>query len=159
MVSENEFLLHALIMGIFITFVYDILRVFRRVFPHNAFWVSLEDIIFWIYCAEEVFLLMYHESNGNLRWFAVIGALAGMLFYKKCISPLFVKYAAMLIGWLLLPMKQVIKWIVYPFKRLAAVIRRRLVRIKERAAFRKAKNKVIPKKRLTVLLKKLKMTL
>lgn len=95
MASENEFLLHALLMGIFITFVYDILRILRRVVPHGGLMVSLEDLGFWIYCAEKVFLLMYHESDGNLRWFAVIGALVGMLLYKKLVSPWFVKYVSM----------------------------------------------------------------
>lgn len=95
MVSENEFLLHALLMGIFITFVYDILRILRRAVPHGGFMVSLEDMLFWIFCAEKVFLMMYHESDGNLRWFAVIGALAGMFLYKKLVSSWFVKYVSM----------------------------------------------------------------
>lgn len=95
MASENEFLLHALLMGIFITFVYDILRIMRRVVPHRGFVVSMEDLGFWIYCAGKVFLMMYHESDGNLRWFAVIGALAGMFLYKKLVSPWFVKYVSM----------------------------------------------------------------
>ena len=98
MASENEFLLHALLMGIFITFVYDILGILRRVIPHRGFMVSLEDLVFWIYCAEKVFLMMYHESDGNLRWFAVIGALAGMLLYKKLISPWLVKYVSLGLG-------------------------------------------------------------
>lgn len=95
MASENEFLLHALLMGIFITFVYDILRILRRAIPHNSLAVSLEDLGFWIYCAEKVFLMMYHESDGNLRWFAVFGALAGMLLYKKLVSLWFVKYVSL----------------------------------------------------------------
>lgn len=95
MASENEFLLHALLMGIFITFVYDILRILRRAIPHGGFMVSLEDLCFWIFCAEKVFLMMYHESDGNLRWFAVIGALVGMLLYRKLISPWFVKYVSL----------------------------------------------------------------
>lgn len=95
MASENEFLIHALLMGIFITFVYDILRILRRVIPHKGIMVSLEDLGFWVYCAEKVFLMMYHESDGNLRWFAVIGALAGMLLYKKMISSWFVKYVSL----------------------------------------------------------------
>ena len=67
MVDENVFLLHSLLMGIFITFVYDLLRIFRRVAPHGQFLVSLEDLAFWVYCGGEVFLLMYRESNGTLR--------------------------------------------------------------------------------------------
>ncbi len=94
MANENVFLLYALQMGIFITFVYDILRIFRRVMPHGKFLVSLEDIAFWIYCATEVFLLMYHESHGTLRWFAILGAMVGMFLYKKMISGIFVKYVS-----------------------------------------------------------------
>lgn len=97
MTNENEFLLHALLMGIFITFVYDLLRIFRRVLRHNGFFVALEDLGFWVYCGAEVFLLMYHESNGSLRWFAVLGALVGMFLYKKLISSLFVKYTSLVL--------------------------------------------------------------
>ena len=78
MVSENEFLIHALLLGVYITFVYDWLRIFRRVMCHSSFFVFIEDMGFWAYCAQKVFLLMYHESDGTLRWFAVLGAFAGM---------------------------------------------------------------------------------
>ncbi len=97
MANETLFLYYAFLMGIFITFVYDILRIFRRVIPHGNFWVSLEDIGFWIYCAAEVFLLMYHESDGTLRWFAIFGAMLGMIIYKKLVSPIFVKYVSLVL--------------------------------------------------------------
>lgn len=98
MEQENLFLLHALRMGIFISFLYDILRVYRRLFPHGLFWVSVEDLVFWIYCSAEVFFLMHREGDGNLRWFAVLGAMLGMGFYVKLVSPLFVKYSLMILG-------------------------------------------------------------
>lgn len=101
MENENVFLLYALLMGIFITFVYDILRIFRRVIPHGNLMISLEDMAFWIYCAAKVFVLMYRESNGTLRWFAVLGALVGMLLYKKLVSFLFVKYSSLFLKRLL----------------------------------------------------------
>lgn len=113
--SENVFLLHAFLMGIFITFVYDLLRIFRRVIPHAAFFVSLEDFAFWIYCGAEVFLLMYHESDGSLRWFAVLGAMAGMFLYKKLISGLFVKYVSLALGWILKILGKILKFLCRPF--------------------------------------------
>lgn len=113
--NENVFLLHALLLGIFITFVYDLLRIFRRVVPHAAFFVSLEDIAFWIYCGAEVFLLMYHESDGSLRWFAVIGAMAGMFLYKKLISGLFVKYVSLALGKILEVLGKMLKILGKPF--------------------------------------------
>lgn len=97
MSEENVFLLHAFASGIFITFIYDVLRILRRVVPHGGLLISLEDLIFWIYCAIHIFQLMHRESNGSLRWFAVMGALAGMLLYKKTISNLLVRYISMIL--------------------------------------------------------------
>ena len=114
MVSENEFLLHSLIMGVFLLFVYDILRIIRRVIPHGGFWVAVEDLIFWVYCGAEVFLLMYHESNGTLRWFAVTGAMAGMFLYNKLISRLFVKYVSWGLGKLLKGIGRILRWLRRP---------------------------------------------
>ena len=116
MAGENEFLLHALLLGIFITFIYDLLRVFRRVVPHNGFFVSVEDMAFWVYCGGEVFLLMYHEGNGSLRWFAVLGALLGMFLYRKLVSRLFVKYAALLLCRLLKILGKLLEFLSRPFR-------------------------------------------
>lgn len=114
MENENIFLLYALQMGIFITFVYDILRILRRVIPHGNLLISLEDIGFWIYCGGKVFLLMYHESNGTLRWFAVLGALVGMTLYKRLVSFLFVKYASFLLQKLIKTVEKIGKLLLRP---------------------------------------------
>ncbi len=97
MSEENVFLLYAFASGIFITFVYDILRIWRRVVPHGVVLVSLEDLAFWAFCAIHIFGLMHRESNGSLRWFAVMGALAGMLLYKKTVSGIFVRYVSLVL--------------------------------------------------------------
>lgn len=107
MVSENVFLFHALLLGAYITFVYDCLRIFRRVIPHSSFFVSVEDFWFWMYCAMRVFLLLYHESNGSLRWFGVLGAGAGMFLYKKCFSAFLVKYVSLVLRKILEMIKRV----------------------------------------------------
>jgi len=118
MANENEFLLHALLTGIFITFVYDIIRIFRRVVPHNSFFVSLEDFGYWIYCGGTVFLLMYHESNGELRWFAVLGAVVGMLLYGKTVSVLFVKYTSLVLSKVLEAAGKLLGWLLSPLRLL-----------------------------------------
>ena len=94
MINEKTFLFNSFLLGIYITFVYDIIRILRRVFRHGNFWLSVEDLAFWIFCGAEVFLLMHRESNGILRWYAVVGALLGMLLYRKLISRFLVKYVS-----------------------------------------------------------------
>lgn len=100
LIGENLFLLYSIAMGIFITFVYDLFRILRRVISHNSFFVSLEDLVFWIFCAISVFLMMQRQSNGNLRWFAVLGAMTGMLAYKKTVSGILVKGVSRLLVFL-----------------------------------------------------------
>lgn len=161
MASENEFLFHALFMGIFITFVYDILRILRRVLPHGSFLVSLEDCAFWMYCAGRVFLLMYHESNGTLRWFAIFGAIVGMFLYRKLVSPFFVKYVSMLLQKILHILTRLLTFVLRPFVRLAGKLREKTARAARRHAVKLQKKREIRrgilKKKLTYLRKVLKM--
>lgn len=152
MVSENEFLLHSLIMGVFIPFVYDILRIIRRVVPHGSFLVSVEDMGFWFYCGMEVFLLMYHESNGTLRWFAVIGAMLGIFLYRKLVSPLFVKYGSYIAAWVLRGLGKVLRWLCRPFGFMGRKARGGVRRLMSR-------QKRFLKKKLTFFLKVIKMNL
>ena len=163
MATENEFMLHALLMGVFITFIYDFLRIFRRVIPHNGFLVSVEDILFWIYCAVKVFLLMYHESNGTLRWFAVLGALAGMYLYLKLVSPFFVKYVSLMLQKFLQFLKKAAGFVLKPFVMLSRKFREKMARAARRRAVKLQKKKELGrrflKKKLTYLRKMLKMNL
>ena len=139
--NENVFLLHAVLLGVEITFLYDILRILRRVFVHSGIMVSLEDIAFWIYCAGEVFLLMFRESNGNLRWFAVLGALTGMYLYHRIFSPLLVKYVSGLLNSILSPIRrktQAVKsWLK---KQLTSLWKMLNIFYKGRCAYGKEKN-------------------
>lgn len=109
MAEENLFLLHSVIMGVYLTFVYDNIRVFRRLVPHGTWLISLEDIGFWAYLAVEVFLLMYHESNGMLRWFSIAGALAGIFVYRKLLGRFYVHYVALLLKKIIGRLKRIFK--------------------------------------------------
>lgn len=156
MESENTFLLYALLMGIFITFVYDVLRVFRRVIPHGSLLVSLEDIGFWIYCGAKVFLLMYHESNGTLRWFAVLGALAGMLLYKRLISEMFIRVTSFVLQKLLEIVVKIGSFLLRPVVILLKKVRKSVARGKARASRKNSQRRWQLKKKLTFLGKMLK---
>jgi spore cortex biosynthesis protein YabQ len=116
MVNENIFLLHALCLGLVIIFVYDIITIFRKAIPHRKFWISVEDLGFWIFCGVEVFTLMYRENNGTLRWFAVLGALVGMFVYKKTISKPFVKSMVWLLQKIVRLIEIIISWLTKPLR-------------------------------------------
>lgn len=159
MANENAFLLYALVMGIFVTFVYDILRILRRVFPHSGFMTSLEDLGFWIYCAAEVFLLMYQMSDGTLRWFAVLGAMVGIIVYKKLVSPWFVKYTSLALRKAVEILGQVLGFLFRPIRVLLRKMGQNVRKNAGRAVHHRHKVKKVFKKKLTFLLKVLKMSM
>lgn len=89
-IRDNYFLFYSLVMGISVTVLYDLLRIFRRVVKHGDALISLEDLLYWVVVAISVFYMMHEENNGTMRWFAILGALTGMFIYKKLISNFFV---------------------------------------------------------------------
>ena len=89
-VQEITFFLHSILIGLVITFVYDWILILRKLVKHGTVLVSIEDSFFWIVCGIGVFYILYRENNGVLRWFAVVGATLGMLFYKSVVKNRFV---------------------------------------------------------------------
>ena len=92
--GEGVFMLHSFLLGVIITFIYDLFRIFRRIIPHGWFLLSLEDLVFWVLATAGIFYMLYYENNGMFRWFSVIGAGAGMFLYKKTLSTVLVNFAS-----------------------------------------------------------------
>lgn len=92
--GEGVFMLHSFLLGVIITFIYDLFRIFRRIIPHGWFLLSLEDLVFWVLATAGIFYMLYYENNGMFRWFSVIGAGAGMFLYKKTLSSALVNFVS-----------------------------------------------------------------
>lgn len=141
--QENIFLMYATALGIGIAVVYDGLRILRRVIPHRRIFVSLEDLAFWFFCSAEVFLLMYRSSNGTLRWFAVLGAVAGIWIYERTLSPLLVRFCSFLLGKLCQGVGFVVCFLTKPFRKPCKYLKnklkysRRLIKINLGVSMRK----------------------
>lgn len=105
MESGEVFVLHSFLMGIQIAAVYDVLRILRRVISHRASLVALEDVLFWIGTAVEVFLLLYRENNGQLRWYTVLAAGLGLFLYERLLG----RYGVSLISGLLNRLKNLLR--------------------------------------------------
>lgn len=108
-VQELDFLLHAGLLGISITFLYDSFRVLRRVFKHGNTLIALEDIVFWMICSYLILDMLIRENSGALRWFAIGGAFLGMIIFKGTVSRFYVKYGS----WILQKMIDIIIKLLY----------------------------------------------
>ena len=98
--EEGWFLLSSILLGVGITFLYDCLRICRRVVAHGTLWISLEDLIYWIFVSFCIFNLFYYQNDGAFRWFAILGAALGMLLFRRTVSPFLVKYVSLLLLWI-----------------------------------------------------------
>ena len=154
-IQEVTFFLHSIIMGIVITFFYDWFLILRKLIRHNLFWLSFEDFLFWTACGLGVFYMLYRENNGVLRWFTVLGAMLGMIFYKLVISKPFVHIMSTCIYKIMWFLFRIVQIIVKPLKWLFFILKRSAIFLKNK--LRKCQNFI--KNKLTGILKTLKIVL
>ena len=144
--EEGWFLLYSVLLGIGIAFVYDCLRIGRRVIAHGIFWISLEDLLYWFFVACSFFYLLYRENNGAVRWFAIMGAAAGMLLFKRTLSPVWVRYGSLLLCGVRRMLSRICGLLMKPFRSAGRLMGKAAGRLNRR--LRRAAR--ILKKRLTI---------
>ena len=92
--AEQSVFLQAVLTGNLVYLAYCVLRIIRRIIKHNLFWVSLEDILFWIGTGFFVFIRIFQTSSGSIRWYFVVGLLLGGILTQEIISKIRKKYIA-----------------------------------------------------------------
>lgn len=97
--------------GALITFLYDLLRIFRRVISHGNVWIGVEDFLFWIWTSLWIFSVLYRTNDGSLRIYTILAMVFGMVVYHKSISEQFVRLAAGIL-------RKLTKILGYPLKQL-----------------------------------------
>ena len=144
--EEGAFWLSSVLLGIAIAFVYDCMRVFRRVVVHGTVMISQEDLFYWVFVSSRFFFLLYPENEGTVRWFAIAGAFLGMLLFEKTAGPIFVRYVSAALLWIKGVATKAMRVFLIPFRRMKSAAGRRAASGKRclKRGFRLAK------KRLTV---------
>ncbi len=97
--------------GALLCFIYDWIRIFRRICVHKkVIWISVEDILFWIVAGLVLFVLSFETRNGVVRGFLLIGAVFGAAVYQvilgKHLVVIISKFLRILIKYLSLPLKK-----------------------------------------------------
>ncbi len=92
--TEFVLFLNAASFGIQMAFVYDLLRIFRRLVGHNRLAVAFEDLLYWLWVGLKVFLMLYEYHNGSLRFYMILGVGLGILLYTVSIGVFFVRFSA-----------------------------------------------------------------
>lgn len=78
---ELQFFGKAFLCGAALAFLYEGVKVFRRLISHGTVWMAAEDLIYWLLCGFLIFRMLYRENSGAVRGFAVAAVALGMLFW------------------------------------------------------------------------------
>lgn len=113
---ELQYMAVVITTGIFLAVIYDCIRIFRRLIVHGVFWMSVEDILFWMFAGLVTFMVCFIEDAGNIRWFAVVGEILGAYMYNRTIGPFLVKYVSLVLYFPVKVFKKALKKIVKSFK-------------------------------------------
>ena len=79
--QQLQYFLASFLWGVLLFFLYDLLRIFRKLISHNLMAVFMEDITFWVVASVFVFRMVFEENNGILRLFFIFALVAGMYAY------------------------------------------------------------------------------
>ena len=90
-ITEELRLLGAcVVFGMGVAAAYEPARLSRLLFRHGRLWTGIEDLLFWIFCAVQVFGMILRTNDGTIRWYALAGCAAGAGFYQIGIHRLLV---------------------------------------------------------------------
>ncbi len=80
-----------LLMGITIGILFDFYNVAKGVIRPRKAGTYLGDFLFWVITTIVVFFMLLIGNWGELRFYVIIGILAGLLFYLKLLSRVVIK--------------------------------------------------------------------
>ncbi len=70
----------AVFSGAIVRLAYRCISCFREIVKHSLLIMGIEDLIFWICTALYIFVQIYQTSSGSIRWYFVLGVVAGAVF-------------------------------------------------------------------------------
>lgn len=131
--QEAIFLGVSLLLGAALFFLYDVLRIFRRIVPHGNIWIGIEDFIYWLICTGAVFIMLYQENDGMIRGFALGGVVIGMILYYVMLSRFVIKINVLVLKTILTFLKKIFGFLLRPFykvlKKIGGFLRKQLKKL------------------------------
>lgn len=124
--KEADILLISFLMGIILVFVYDLIRILRRIIPHGKWWIAAEDFLFWAGCAIAVFVMLFHVNDGYLRGFSIGGVVVGMLFYNLLLSRIVIKCSMFILEKVLYVLFRPLVFLIKLLKRPFGCVKKRV---------------------------------
>lgn len=115
MINNQAFLfLVFLLNGVIIGLIFDFFRIVRKSFKTTNIITYIQDILFWILTGISIIFCMYKYSDGEIRFFMLLGIILGFLLYLLMFSPFIIQICVFIIKYIKKIIKYTIKLIISP---------------------------------------------
>jgi spore cortex biosynthesis protein YabQ len=114
--SQEYMLIVSVMGGMFLGFIWDIYRLIRHYGKLKTAGTVIGDILYWIISIKLGTRLILDISYGNVRFFILVGFLAGALLYFYGISRYILKIFIFIIDFILKIIKTAIHLLIAPVK-------------------------------------------
>lgn len=118
-----------IILGIIVSFIFDIFRILRKKFKTSNFITYVEDFLFWIISGFLIISAIFKFNDGELRAYLFIGILLGIAIYII----LFTKLVNKIILKILTPVKIILDFFLSVFKKISDFITNCLKKCKNKS--------------------------
>lgn len=121
---EAGFFVASVAAGIVMAFLYDLIRISRKVAGLCDAVVNLQDIIFFVAAACILFYVAYLKNSGEIRWQGVIGCGLGIGAYVVVVKNRLLNVSTLVIKWLVGIIEKVIKIVLFPVKLIFKIFKK-----------------------------------
>ena len=90
--EQTMIFLLSILLGAFLSFIFDFFRIFRAVFKKGILIILLQDLLYYIFCAVITFLFILSLNSGQIRGFIIIGEIIGWLIYYLTFGTMIMKF-------------------------------------------------------------------
>lgn len=116
-VSQEAYILLATIYGgILIGFIYDLYKIFRKVFHPKKIATVIQDFFFWIIISLVAFYVLIISNQGALRFYNFLGFIIGGAVYNFFLSEIVTNAMILILRALKRFMIDLYQLIAYPFR-------------------------------------------
>ena len=118
---EVAFFLASLAAGGIAAFVFDLLRISRRLKKPSVALVNLEDVLFLVFAAAILFAVAYLKNSGEIRWQGLIGFGLGAICYALVMKNRFLNLGTAIIKGLFGLVGKILRIIAFPVRVMVRV--------------------------------------
>ena len=127
--KEADVLFASFLTGMALLFVYDLLRILRRLISHKSWVTGAEDLLFWALSAVALFAMLYRENSGYIRGFAIGGVCLGMFIYNLLLSAWVIRASVFLLEKMLFLVSRPLVWTARLFRQPVGRLKKLLKKV------------------------------